>query len=122
MAYDEGLAERIRELLDGRPDVVEKRMFGGLAFMVAGHMCCGVVGEVLMARVGPGEHARALRQPHVRPMDFTGRPMKGFVFVDADGVASDADLRRWVSACRPFVESLPAKRAPQGRRCAERER
>jgi TfoX/Sxy family transcriptional regulator of competence genes len=96
MAYDEGLAERIRTALRGRDDVVEKKMFGGLTFMVAGRMACGVVHDDLMVRVGPGEHGEAIAQPHARPMDFTGKPMQGMVYVAPAGVASDDDLRSWV--------------------------
>lgn len=96
MAYDEGLATRVRTALRGREDVLEKKMFGGLTFMVAGKMACGVVHEDLMVRVGIDGHDSALAEPHARPMDFTGRPLRGMVYVDPAGVASDADLARWV--------------------------
>lgn len=109
LAYDEGLAQRIRELLDERPDVSEKKMFGGLAFLLHGNMCVGVVGEDLMVRVGPQAHADALREPHARKMDFTGRPMKGFVFVSGDGLGSDADLLRWIERGVRFADTLPRK-------------
>lgn len=109
MAYDEGLAQRLRELFAERREVVEKKMFGGVAFMVHGHMCVGIIGDSLMARVGPEEYAAALRRPHAREMDFTGRAMKGFVAVEAAGIESDRNLRRWVAACERFVGSLPAK-------------
>lgn len=109
MAYDEGLAERIRGVLEERTDTVEKRMFGGLCFMVAGHMCCGVVDDSLMARVGPDAYDDCLTQPHARQMDFTGRPMRGLVFVDAQGISEDRDLEAWVNRCLDFVYSLPAK-------------
>jgi hypothetical protein len=85
MAYDEPLADRIRDALRSRPDVREQRMFGGLAFMIGGHMACGVTGERLMLRVGEEGAARALAEPHVRPMDFTGKPMRGMVFVEPAG-------------------------------------
>jgi TfoX/Sxy family transcriptional regulator of competence genes len=91
--------------------VGEKRMFGGLAFLERGLMVVGVSGGSLMARVGPAAHPDALAQPHARPMDFTGRPMTGYVYVDPAGLASDADLRRWVDRCRRFVATLPAKPA-----------
>jgi TfoX/Sxy family transcriptional regulator of competence genes len=84
-------------------------MFGGLAFMVRGNMCCGVVGEELMVRVGADGHADALAAPHARPMDFTGRPMKGMVYVAREGVAADADLRGWVERGAAHARSLPAK-------------
>jgi TfoX/Sxy family transcriptional regulator of competence genes len=109
MPYDEGLAQRIRDVLDERPDIAEKRMFGGLAFLLGGHMCVGVIGEELMVRVGPEGYQAAIREPHARKMDFTGRPMKGFVYVASDGFESDAKLRRWVDRGIRFAASLPAK-------------
>lgn len=111
MAFDEGLAERIRDALRDTRHVSERRMFGGLAFMVDGHMAVGILGDALMARVGPPHHAQALAQPHTRPMDFTGRPMKGYVFVDPPGLARDADLARWIERCVAFVGTLPRKAA-----------
>lgn len=109
MAYDEGLAERLRDILRDSPALTEKKMFGGLAFLAGGHMFVGIVGAALMARVGPDNHAAALARPHVRPMDFTGKPMKGYVYVDPPGFARDADLEGWVRQCRAFVRSLPPK-------------
>ena len=109
MAYDEGLAERIRGVLADRHGVSERRMFGGLAFMVDGHMACGIIGEDLMARVGPDAHEAALAEPHVRPMDFTGRPLKGMVYVAAEGIAEDDALARWVARTTGFVATLPPK-------------
>jgi hypothetical protein len=109
MAYDEAVAARIRKALAHRTDVVEKKMFGGLAFMVAGHMCVGVTGSEMMARVGPEQHEAALARPHARPMDFTGRPMKGFLYVAAPGFAKEPDLRSWISTCESFVATLPPK-------------
>jgi hypothetical protein len=112
MAYDEGLAQRLRELL---AEVVptgtlgEKKMFGGLAFMSRGHMAVGIVGHALMARVGPQRHDEALARPHVRPMDFTGRPMAGYVFVDPPGIESDAELSGWIRLGFDFVATLPLK-------------
>lgn len=110
MAYDEGLAQRIRETLDPDVPMVEKRMFGGLAFMAHGHMCFGILGPALMARIGPTDYEAALAQPHVRKMDFTGRPMAGYVFVDPPGIERDEDLGRWLSACLTFVRTLPPVR------------
>ena len=81
-------------------------MFGGLAFMLAGHMFCGVVKDTLMVRLGPEGVGRALGQPHMRPMDFTGRPMKGMVFVDPAGLHGDA-LRQWVDAAADYGRGLP---------------
>ena len=84
-------------------------MFGGLAFMVSGNMCCGVVGGELMARVGPEQYEEALQEPYAREMDFTGKPMKGFVYVGVQGFVSDEDLKAWVVRCEQFVSGLPAK-------------
>ncbi len=84
-------------------------LFGGLAFMLAGNMCCGIVGETLMARVGLDQYAEALQRDHAREMDFTGKALKGMIYVGPDGVAEDTDLREWVQLCRNFAESLPPK-------------
>jgi len=109
MAYDEGVAQRIREILRDRQDVMEKKMFGGLAFMVAGHMCCGVVGEKLMARVGTEQYETALRKSHAREMDFTKKPLKGYIYVDPQGFESDQDLAAWLKLCLTFISTLPPK-------------
>jgi hypothetical protein len=109
MAYDEKLASRIRKELDSRTDFVEKQMFGGVAFMVRGHMSCGVAGPSLMVRLDPAEGDRRLREPNVRPMDFTGRPMRGFLFVDAPAIATAASLRKWLGRAVGFAETRPVK-------------
>ena len=109
MPYNEKLGERLREALSGQRNVVEKRMFGGLAFMVRGHMCCGIVGDDLMVRVGPEAYAKAIREPHARPMDFTGRPLIGFVYVSPAGHARGTSLAKWVQRALEFVRSLPPK-------------
>ena len=109
MVYDEGVAERLREAFAERRDVQEKKMFGGIAFMVRGHMCCGVVNDTLMARVGPEQYTKALQQTHAREMDFTGKPMNGFVYVDPPGFESDQQLKYWVTLCENFNSTLPAK-------------
>ncbi len=109
MAFDERLANRVRRLFGTRRGIEEKRMFGGLAFMVRGHMSCGIVGSTLMVRVGPDDEKRFLAEPHVRPMDFTGRPLKGFLYVDAEGVASGPALRKWVDRAAAFADSKPRK-------------
>jgi TfoX/Sxy family transcriptional regulator of competence genes len=109
MAYDEGLAERIRGVLEDRGPASEKRMFGGLAFLMRGHMTVGIVKDELMVRVGPEDYARVLNEPHARAMDFTGRPMKGFLFVSPEGFESDEDLERWVDRGVAYAASLPAK-------------
>jgi hypothetical protein len=109
VAYDEGLAQRIRESLDDVPGISEKKMFGGLAFLLNGNMACGVVGEDLMVRVGPKAYATSLAMPHVREMNFTGRPMRGLVFVRAPGFEADRDLDHWVGRGVAFAQSLPSK-------------
>ena len=108
MAYDERLADRVRDVLEGDPGVSERKMFGGIAFMVDGHMACGIAGDELMLRLGPEGAEAALRRPHVRPMDFTGRPMKGMVFVAPKGLRGAA-LRRWVEAAAAFARTLPPR-------------
>jgi len=109
MAYDEGLAERLNEYFEDRNDVEVKKMFGGLCFMVSNHMCCGIIGDTLMARVGPDNYAECLSKKHAKEMDFTGKAMKGMVYIDSDGFAEDSDLRKWLGLCEKFVESLPPK-------------
>jgi TfoX/Sxy family transcriptional regulator of competence genes len=116
MAYDEGLAERIRSLLDNERGVSEKRMFGGIAFLHNGHMFVGTAKGDLMVRVGPERHAHALAQPHARPMDFTGKPMQGYVFVAPNGFSEDKDLERWVRRALSFVATLPAKKPAAAKR------
>ena len=112
MAFDEELAERVRATLADAPGLVERKMFGGIAFMLSGHMTCGVAGDDLMLRLGPEGVAKALRDPHARPMDFTGRPMSSMVFIAPGGLRDQADLERWVGEARAFVASLPPKRRP----------
>jgi TfoX/Sxy family transcriptional regulator of competence genes len=109
MAYDEGLATRVRDVLGDRPGLVEKTMFGGLAFLVHGNMACGVRGDDLMVRVSPEVADAALAEPGVRPFDMTGRPMKGWLLVTPDGHAEDDDLRRWVDRSLAHAGSLPPK-------------
>lgn len=106
VAYDEELADRVRAVLLRGEAVTERQMFGGVAFMLGGHMFCGIVKDALMARLGPEAADRALDQPHVRPMDFTGRPMKGMVFIDPAGLQGDA-LRQWVDAAAGYARDLP---------------
>jgi TfoX/Sxy family transcriptional regulator of competence genes len=113
MAFDEGLAERIGSLLADDPRVSTKKMFGGIAFLLDGKMFVGIVKDDLMVRVGPERYAESLRQPHARPMDFTGRPMAGYVFVASDGTAEEAKLEGWVRVARAFAETLPDKKSPR---------
>ncbi len=109
MAYDEALAERVRELIVGRVVAVEKAMFGGLSFMVNGNMSCGVIGEELVVRVGKERHESALARPYARVMDLTGRPMKGWIYISTEGVESEAGLTEWVELGLEYALSLPAK-------------
>ncbi|HWH32907.1 MAG TPA: TfoX/Sxy family protein [Egibacteraceae bacterium] len=109
MAYDEALAERVREAIAAREALSERKMFGGIAWMLHGNMAVGIVGEDLMVRVGPQAYESALREPHARPMDFTGRPMNGYVFVAAPGLTADQDLAAWVARGAGFAETLPPK-------------
>ena len=109
MAYDETLAQCIRELLADKHSVVEKKMFGGIAYMLDGNMFCGIVKDQLMVRVGPERYDDALARPHAAPMDFTGRPMRGMVYVEREGCRSDEALQWWVEQGLGFAASLPAK-------------
>ena len=109
MAYAENDGQRVRDALGDRDDVVEKRMFGGLCFMVRGHMAVGLTAAELMVRVGPDAWENALSQPHAREMDFTGKSLTGFVYVDPAGWASRKDLAKWVARGVAHAESLPPK-------------
>jgi TfoX/Sxy family transcriptional regulator of competence genes len=111
MAYDTNLGPRIREVLKNRRDIVEKQMFGGVAYMVNGNMAVGIVKDDLMVRVGPDAHDEALTRPHTRPMDFAGRPMRGMVYVAPAGVSTDAALGDWVHRAVDHALTLPAKKA-----------
>jgi TfoX/Sxy family transcriptional regulator of competence genes len=109
MAYDEDLAARIRARLTARDDITERKMFGGIAFMAGGNMFCGVTVEDLMLRLGADGADAALDEPHTRPMDFTGRPLTGYVYVASEGVETDAELGRWIDRALGFVATLPLK-------------
>jgi TfoX/Sxy family transcriptional regulator of competence genes len=122
MRMDEALAERIHDVLDGRDGITSRRMFGGLAFLSFGRMFCGIVQDDLMVRVGPEQYERALAQPHVRVMDFTGRPLAGYVYVDYPGLGSEAELRRWVELGHAFVQTLPKKKVAQPKTAAAKKR
>lgn len=108
MAYDLKLAERIRSHLDGVP-FVEKKMFGGVGFLVGGNMACGVNKDNLIVRVNPEKNDALLKKPHTKPFDLTGKPMKGWLLVEADGVRTDRQLSTWVKEGIEFASSLPAK-------------
>ena len=109
MAYNEQLASRVRKILARRGGLYEVKMFGGIAFMLQGHMCCGVVKDLLMIRVGPQAYEKALAKPNARPMDFTGRPLKGLVFVSPAGSRTDKELSEWVGQATRFVRTLPPR-------------
>lgn len=116
MAFDEALAARIRKAWPPDVPVAERKMFGGLAFLEDGKLVCGIVRDELMVRVGPEAHPAALARKHVRPMDLTGRPMKGFVFVAPPGVRTAAALRAWVEAGRAYAavaKPAPKRKAPR---------
>ena len=110
MAYDERLAERIRISLSGRKGMTERHMFGGIAFLLRGNMCCGVIQDLLMLRLGPEGAERALARPHAREMEFTGRPMKGMVYILPEGVRTERQLQGWVEQAAQFAQGLPKKR------------
>jgi TfoX/Sxy family transcriptional regulator of competence genes len=109
MAYDEGVAERLGEVFENIPFSSEKKMFGSLGFMVHGHMACGVINEQLMVRVGKENYQDALRKPFVREMDFTGRALTGFVYIEPEGFENDEELESWVRLSVEYVLTLPAK-------------
>lgn len=109
MPYDQGLAERVRTHLSGIWELQEKKMFGGLCFMVSGHMCCGILGENLMVRVGAEQYSHYLAEPAVTTMTFTGKPLKGFLYVLPEGLSEDQELSIWLQRCLDFVASLPPK-------------
>jgi TfoX/Sxy family transcriptional regulator of competence genes len=108
MAYNLKLAERIRSELNGIP-VVEKKMFGGVGFLLNGNLACGVNKNDLIVRVDPEKHIALLKKPHVRPFDMTGRPMKGWLVVEAEGVKTDKQLSRWLKEGVEFASTLPEK-------------
>jgi TfoX/Sxy family transcriptional regulator of competence genes len=109
MAVDERLLERVRSAL-GRRRVSEKRMFGGVAFLLRGHMCVGVLGSTLVVRVDKEKSDSLLSPPHVRPMDFTGRPMRGFLYVDGPAIRTAAALKKWVDRAVAYASALPPKK------------
>jgi TfoX/Sxy family transcriptional regulator of competence genes len=110
MAYDEKIAKRLSKVFSEHKDVKEKKMFGGIAYMFKNYMCVGVINDLLMVRVGPEQYEDTLSADYVRPMDFTGRPMKGYVYVEPAGFKTDKNLRKWVDKGIKFVETLPPKK------------
>ena len=117
MAYDEDLADRVREVMPPDAEVTERKMFGGLAFLMRGHMFAGIVGSELMVRIGYEAAQRALELDHVREMDFTGRPMKNMIFVQPAGLDGPA-LERWVTAAADHARTLAPKQPKHPRRRA----
>jgi hypothetical protein len=111
MAYDLALADRIRRAVADRAGVTEKQMFGGLAFLLGGKTFCGIVKSDLMVRVGPDRYQESLRRPHVRPMDFTGRPLNGYVYVGPNGCRTQRMVEAWVERGAAFVATLAGDRA-----------
>jgi hypothetical protein len=109
MAFDNALAERIRKRLGKRSGFTEKKMFGGIAFLLNGNMCVGVHGNELIVRLDPEQSNKALSEPHTRRFDLTGRPMKGWILVQPGGLASDGDLDKWIDTSTRFAGSLPKK-------------
>ena len=109
MAYDKGLAQRIREILEEEPGFDEKKMFGGLCFLLFGNMVCGIIKEDLIVRVGVDKYAEMLKMPHTRKFDITGRPMKGWVMVLSAALDSDKALNDWMQRAVSFVRTLPPK-------------
>ena len=109
LSYDPEAAKRVRKVLSGRDDVVERRMVGGLSFLVNGNMCCGIHGMALMVRVGAKDREQALREPHVRPMQLGGRALSGFICVEPAGFATEDALIGWVQRGLDFVSGLPAR-------------
>jgi len=123
MAYDEKLADRIRRALGPDGDIEERKMFGGIAFLRSGRMFVGITGDDLMVRVGPDRYEESLGKAHVRPMDFTGKPMTGYVYVAPAGRRTEPSLRAWVTLASRFVATLPAgKPRPRRARRPKRER
>jgi hypothetical protein len=109
MAFDETLAERIRQRLSRRKGIVEKKMFGGIGLLLNGNMLVGVWKDSLIVRLGPEEGEEALKEPHVSEFNITGRSMKGWVLVGPEGVAEDDPLAGWIQRATEFVRTLPAK-------------
>ena len=109
MAYDEGLAERLRAFTEARPECTERKMFGGLCVLVNGNMACGVLGDELVVRLGEDGAEAALSEDGVKPFDFTGRPMKTMVMISQDVLEEDEELGRWVEQGMAFSRTLPPK-------------
>ena len=116
MAYNEILAQRVFQSLSARYPTTPMKMFGGMAFLLNGKMCCGTINDDLVVRVGPESYEDALQEPYTRPMDFTGRPMKGMVYVSPAGYTTDRALRLWIERAMQCVTSLGDKTISKKRR------
>lgn len=117
--YNEKLAERIRKHLGDKKTIGEKKMFGGLCFLNSGNMICGIVGDKLMARVGPENYQNSLLMKHVSQMDFNGKSMKGMIYINPDGIKTGKGLAKWLNLCLDFTEKLPKKNIPNPKRLKE---
>jgi len=109
MPYDENLAQRLREIFIKQPDIDEKKMFGGVGFLLHGNMACGVYKDDLIVRVGADQHEAALKRAHTKVFDITGRAMKGWIMVEPSSLSSDLDLEMWVQKGIDYALSLPPK-------------
>ena len=109
MPYDPGLADRLEDVLRGRPGFEQKKMFGGIGWLLNGNMCVGIYKECLIARVGESAGAKLFKEKHAKPMDITGKPMKGWAMIGREGVVQDADLKRHTESAITFVKTLPGK-------------
>lgn len=109
MAYNQELAERIRKILKGKRNVEEKKMFGGLTFMVNGHMACGIEKNLLMVRVEKDRYEEFFKKPHAKEMDLTGKPLRGFLFIQPKGFETDAGLGYWIAQALIFIKTQPKK-------------
>ncbi len=109
MVYDEGLAQQIRDELSDRPGYSEKKMFGGLCFLVNGNMACGVTTNKVMLRIGKENYEEVMSKPHMTEMDFTGKPMRGMVYIDEEGSNDEDIVRKWVDYTYDYAFSLPPK-------------
>ncbi len=109
MAYDKGLAQRVREIFEEEPEFAEKKMFGGICFLLFGNMVCGIIKDDLIVRIGADQYEEMLTMPHTRKFDLTGKPLKGWVIVLSEALDSDEDLNDWVQRAISFVRKLPPK-------------
>lgn len=116
MAFDRGLEERLYDYFEGHQGLTVKKMFGGLCFSLSEHVCCVIMGDQLMARVGLVNYTDCLAKPYVSEMNFTGKSIKGWLFVAPDGFESDSDLEYWVNMCVTFVDSLPPKQTKRAKK------